>query len=181
MTTSLYRIEAGKFTGYGEAATLQGPRWSEESKETINEITKKYLAKIIVGKETSEYRKIANLMEDNVQGNNFAKAAVEMAVLDALGKEIDASICSIIGGPNRESIPLSWTIANNDPEMDAKEAAKMVRRGWRILKIKVGSLPLKKDLERVTAVREAVGDEVSIRIDVNQGWRLNQALALWNH
>ncbi len=173
----IVRIETGKFTGYGEAATLQGPRWSEESKETISEISKKYLAKIIIGKETSEYRKIANLMDDNVQGNNFAKAAVEMAVLDALGKELDAPVSSIIGGPYRDSIPLSWTIANNDPETDAKEAAKMVARGWRILKIKMGSLPLKKDLDRVTAVRQAVGDKVSIRIDVNQGWRLHQAHA----
>jgi len=173
----IVRIEAGNFTGYGEAATLQGPRWSEESKETINEITKKYLAKIVVGKESSEYRKIVQLMDENVQGNNFAKAAIEMAVLDSLGNELDKPISSILGGAYRDSIPLSWTIANNDPELDAKEAAKMVSKGWRILKIKVGSLPLKKDLERAIAVRDAAGDKVSIRIDVNQGWKLSQALA----
>jgi muconate cycloisomerase len=173
----IVRVEAGKFTGYGEAATLQGPRWSEESKETIYEIVENYLARIVVEKETSEFRKIVNLMEDNVQGNNFAKAAVEMAILDALGKELDTPVYSILGGKYRDSIPLSWTIANNDPEIDAKESIKMVGKGWRILKIKVGSLPLKKELERISSVREAVGDDVSLRIDVNQGWKLNQAIA----
>ncbi len=174
---NIVRVEAGKFTGYGEAATLQGPRWSEESKETIHEITQKYLAKIILGKDSSEYKKIIHLMDENVQGNNFAKAAVEMAILDALGKELESPASSILGGEYRDSIPLSWTIANNDPELDAKEASKMVSKGWRILKIKAGSLPLKKELERMVAVRDAVGDEVSIRVDVNQGWKLNQALA----
>jgi muconate cycloisomerase len=171
----IVRIEAGKFTGYGEAATLQGPTWSEESMETISEITKKYLAKTIIGKETSEYRKIVHLMDEKVQGNNFAKAAVEMAMLDALGKEMDMPVWSIIGGKYRDSIPLSWTIANNDPELDAKESLKMAKKGWRIFKIKVGSLPIKEELERIIAVREAVGEEASIRIDVNQGWTLNEA------
>jgi len=116
-------------------------------------------------------------MDENVQGNNFAKAAVEMAILDALGKELERPVSSILGGEYRDSIPLSWTIANNDPELDAKEASKMVGKGWRILKVKAGSLPLKKELERIAAIREAVGEEVSIRVDVNQGWKLNQALA----
>ncbi len=172
---NIVRVDAGKFVGFGEAATLLGPRWSEESKETIDVIVRHYLSRIVVGKDTSKYQKISNLMDENVQGNPFAKAAVDMAVLDAYGKECEKPVYSILEKKYRDSVPLSWTIANNDPDLDAEEAGFMVRKGWRILKIKVGSLPLKKDLDRIREVRKAVGDEVSLRIDVNQGWKREEA------
>lgn len=174
---NIVKVDAGRFVGFGEAATLQGPRWSEESKETIDAIIKNYLSKIAIDRDTSEYQKISLQMDESVQGNNFAKAALEMAVMDALGKEREMPVYTILGGKYRDSVPLSWTIANNEPDLDAEEALSMVRKGWGILKVKVGSLSLKKDLERVSAVRKAVGPDVSLRIDVNQDWRLDQAIS----
>lgn len=174
---NIVRVDTGEFVGYGEAATLQGPRWSEESVETIDTIVVNYLSKIVVGHDTSEFQKLSFLMDGNVQGNNFAKAAVEMAILDAYGKEIAKPVSSIFGGKFRDTVPLSWTIANNDPQLDADEASQVIKNGWSILKIKVGSLPLEKDLERVAAVRKSVGNDVSLRIDVNQGWTFDQAIA----
>jgi muconate/chloromuconate cycloisomerase len=174
---NIVRVEAGEFIGFGEAATLGGPRWSEESIETIDVIVRNYLSKIIVDRDTSEYQKISLLMDENVQGNNFAKAAVEMAVLDAYGKELEKPVSSIIGGRYRDSVLLSWTIANNDPELDAEEAGQVVKNGWTILKIKVGSLSIQEDVDRVRAVRDSVGEAISLRIDVNQGWTLDQAFS----
>ncbi|MEM3684992.1 MAG: muconate/chloromuconate family cycloisomerase [Conexivisphaerales archaeon] len=173
----IVRVEAGKFLGYGEAATLQGPTWSEESMETIKIIIDRYLSKIVVGADTSDYLPVSDRMNEKVKGNNFAKAAVEMAVIDAYCKELGMPVYSLIGGKFRDSIPLSWTIANNDPELDAREASDRVRKGWRILKIKMGSLPLEKDLERVRIIKDAVGGKASIRVDINQGWTVTQTLA----
>src|SRR5262249_52974118 len=148
---NIIRVDTGRYTGFGEAATLQGPNWSEESKETIDAIVRNYLSKVVIGNDTSDYQKISMLMDERVKGNSFAKAAVEMAVLDALGMEREVPVYSILGGKYRDSVPLSWTIANNDPDLDAKESRSMKNKGWRILKIKAGSLPLKADLERVRA------------------------------
>jgi len=174
---NIVKVDTGRFVGFGEAATLQGPRWSEESKETIDAIIRKYLARLAVGQDTSEYQKIIESINENVKGNSFAKAALEMAILDVYGKELELPVYSLLGGKYRDEIPLSWTIANNDPQRDAKEASSITKKGWRILKLKVGSLPLKGDLERIRAARNAVGNEISLRIDVNQGWRLDQALS----
>jgi muconate/chloromuconate cycloisomerase len=173
----IVRVETGKFTGYGEAATLQGPTWSEESRETIKPIIDAYLSNVVVGNDTLEYSRIQTLMNARVKGNSFAKAAVEMAILDAMCKELNVSLYSLLGGKYRDVILLSWTLANNDPKLDAEEAKERVKQGWRILKVKTGSLPLNEDMERVKAVRAAVGDSISIRVDANQGWDLHNTVA----
>jgi muconate/chloromuconate cycloisomerase len=171
------RLETSQFTGYGEAATLQGPTWSEESRETIESTINKYLSQAVVGNNTLDCMRIMTLLDDRVKGNSFAKAAVEMAILDAACKELNIPVYQLLGGKYRDSIPLSWTLANNDAALDAAEAKDRVQKGWKILKIKTGSLPLKKDLERVSAVRAAVGDTISVRVDANQGWNVNQTVA----
>jgi len=171
------RVEAGEFIGHGEAATLQGPTWSEESQETIKAIIDSYLSKIVLGADTLDYLRILRTMDDRVKGNSFAKAAVEVAVLDAVCKELNIPLYGFLGAKYRDSIPLSWTLANNDVESDVKEAKEYVNKGWRILKFKTGSLPLDRDLERIRAVRDAVGDSISLRVDANQGWTLNEAVA----
>lgn len=170
------RIEAGEFIGYGEAATLQGPTWSEESQETIKSTIDRYLSKTVQNADTLDYVRISRLMDDRVKGNNFAKAAIEMAILDAACKELNIPVYRLLGAKCRESIPLSWTLANNDVESDVREAKEYVKKGWRILKIKAGSLPVSSDMERVQSVRNAVGDSVSLRVDANQGWSINQAM-----
>ena len=173
----IVRVETAKFTGYGEAATLQGPTWSEESGETIKPIIDAYLSNVVVGKDTLEYSRIQSLMNARVKGNSFAKAAVEMAVLDAACKELNVPLYNLLGGKYCDVIPLSWTLANNDPKLDAEEAEERVKQGWRILKVKTGSLPLNEDMERVKAVRATVGNSISITVDANQGWNLHEAVA----
>jgi muconate/chloromuconate cycloisomerase len=173
----IVRVSAGDLDGWGEAATLQGPTWSEESQESIHSVIENYLSKIVVKQDTRDYYKILRLMDQRVRGNSFAKAALEMALIDAYCKELHIPVCAIWGS-FRSSVPLSWTIANNDEDLDADEASQMVKKGWKILKVKVGSLPVETDLKRIKRIREAVGDEVSLRVDANQGWRYDQALSI---
>lgn len=170
------RVEAGDRVGYGEAATLHGAAWSDESQETIKPIIDGYLKKIVEGADSLDFLRISRLMDEKIKGNNFAKAAVEMAVLDVACKELNVPLYTLLGGKFRNSIPLSWTLANNELEADVNEGKEYARKGWRILKLKTGSLSLDDDMKRVRAVREAVGASLSIRVDANQGWNLNQTL-----
>ncbi|MDG6933480.1 MAG: hypothetical protein JRN68_02160 [Nitrososphaerota archaeon] len=172
----LVRIQAGEYQGWGEAATLAGPSWSEESQESIKSVIDNYLSGTFLRKDTKDYYKISKLMDERVRGNNFAKAAVEMALIDAYCRELGVPVFALWGN-YATSIPLSWTIANNDEDLDAEEASLMIKRGWKILKVKVGSLPVEADLRRLRRIREAAGDQVSIRIDANQGWRYDQVVS----
>ncbi|MCW3977678.1 MAG: dipeptide epimerase, partial [Candidatus Bathyarchaeota archaeon] len=62
-----------------------------------------------------------------------------------------------------------------EPEETAKDAVNAVRRGFRALKVKVGVDP-EEDFERIREIREAVGSNVAVRIDANQGWTVHQAI-----
>ena len=104
-----------------------------------------------------------------------AAAAVEEAVLDAWAKESGVSVARLLGGPYRSSIETDITIGIMDPEEQAIRAVKHVEEGFRILKLKLGVDP-EQDVERVRAVRDAVGEGVKIRVDANQGWSAEQAI-----
>ena len=160
-------------SGYGEAAVLQGPYWSEESMESIYFTIKNYIAPILIGKEIDVFTMNTHL--DKIRGNPFAKAAVEMSLFDLIGKKLGKSIAEMLGGPKREKLQLSWTLASNSTKKDISDANEMIERGFRIFKIKVGSLPIKKEIERVTAIINEVSDKASIRVDANQGYDFKQA------
>jgi len=109
-----------------------------------------------------------------VKGNPSIKAALETALWDLLGKEIGKPLYNLLGG-YREFIETDLTISLKAPEEMAYDAKKAVEMGFSVVKVKVGR-GLPEDIRRVEVVREAVGDEIRIRVDVNEGWDLEEAL-----
>ena len=131
--------------GLGEATTLQGPTWSEESQETIKGVIDKYLAKLVIGEDPFRIEKILEKM-DYVRGNLFAKAAIEFALFDILGKYLEVPVYQLLGGLYRRKTLLSWSLGALDqtPEMEAKEGLERIEQGWKILKMKVAAKSLKE-------------------------------------
>ena len=115
-------------------------------------------------------------MARRVQGNPFARAAVEMALWDLNGRALGVPVHRLLGGRVRDRVPLSWSLAVEDPEAEVAEARDLVARGHRIFKIKTAAHPVAHDVERVRRIREAVGPDVSLRVDANQGWDRATAL-----
>lgn len=111
-----------------------------------------------------------------VPGNGRAKGALVMAAYDLSGKALGTPVYNLLGGKVRDAIPLSWSLPIVETERVVAEALQMVERGWRILKIKAGRPDAMDDVEVVQAVRKAVGDEINLRVDVNQGYDLKTAL-----
>ena len=72
--------------GWGEAATLGGPTWSEESAETIQVVIDRYIAPHLPGRSLLTYQVTLEKVFSRLKGNRFAKAAVEFAVMDIVGK-----------------------------------------------------------------------------------------------
>jgi muconate cycloisomerase len=163
--------------GLGEAATLQGPTWSEESAETIKVVVEKYIFPLLEGKDLTQYNILLRDIDSRIKGNLFAKAVVEFAILDLWGKHLGQPLYQLLGGRYRGKVALSWSLASGTLQNDIEEARRMISRGHRIFKLKAGASSIKEDVEKIGTLRHELGDSVSIRIDANQGWNLAQAIS----
>src|SRR5438093_4069719 len=162
------RLEtADGLVGWGEAACLGGPTWSEESSESVAVTIERYIAPWLVGRDATLIEALSREMAKRVQGNPFARAAVEMALWDLNGRALGVPVHRLLGGRVRDRVPLSWALAVTDPAAEIVEARSMGARGHRIFKIKTGAHSLLDDLRRVQSIREAVGPDVRLRVDAN--------------
>jgi muconate cycloisomerase len=109
-------------------------------------------------------------MEAALSDSELARAGLEMALFDLVGKELGQPIYNLLGGLVRESVPLSYSIPFGEPEQMAAFGAERAAQGFRTLKVKVGQEP-RRDLEAVRLVREAIGPDRRLRIDANMAWR----------
>jgi muconate cycloisomerase len=163
--------------GWGEAACLGGPTWSEESAESIAATLERYVIPWLRGRDATHLESLRLEMARRVQGNPFARAAVEMALWDLNGRALGVPVHRLLGGRVRDRVPLSWSLAVSSGEAEVAEARQKVARGHRIFKIKTAAHPVAEDIARVRAIREAVGPDVRLRVDANQGWDRPTALA----
>jgi len=162
--------------GWGEAACLGGPTWSEESAESIAVTLERYVLPWLVGRDATQIEALRLEMARHVQGNPFARAAVEMALWDLNGRALGVPVHRLLGGRVRDRVPLSWSLAVAGGDAEVAEARDKVARGHRIFKIKTAAHPVAEDVARVRAIREAVGPDVRLRVDANQGWDRPTAL-----
>jgi muconate cycloisomerase len=114
-------------------------------------------------------------LDHTVTGHPFAKGAVDMALYDIMGKSLNRPTYDLLGGRYRDSMPVPASIGITDANQAAETAAARVKLGFKVVKLKVGLDP-KADIERVRAVREAVGKSIAIRIDANQGYTPDEAI-----
>ena len=107
-------------------------------------------------------------------GNTAAKAAVDIALFDLLSKREKKPLYEYLGG-KRDKIITDMTIGIEPLEITVQKALEHIRSGFRALKIKVG-LEFDEDIKRVSAVRDAVGPKIQLRVDANQGYTVDQAI-----
>lgn len=160
--------------GFGEApptAVITG-----DTKGSIAAAVKEFIRPALVGMDLDSLDGIFGRLNGCMVKNSSAKAAVDMAVYDIWGKMYGAPLYKLLGGA-RSVFETDITISVNDvPEMVA-DSLDAVSKGYGILKIKVGKEGL-KDVERIAAIREAVGRGVKIRVDANQGWNAKQSVQI---
>ncbi|HEX8701413.1 MAG TPA: o-succinylbenzoate synthase [Myxococcaceae bacterium] len=104
-----------------------------------------------------------------------ARHAVELALLDLLAQRWQLPLCRLLGSTARSEVHVNALLTASEPEALAEEARRAVAEGFRTLKLKVAGWPLEEDEARVRAVREAVGQGVSLRLDANGGWSEQEA------
>ncbi|KWV50958.1 mandelate racemase [Bradyrhizobium macuxiense] len=158
-------------SGIGEASTLGGPRWAEESVESIRATVMTYLAPALRGQSALAFEANAIRMGKAATRNYAAKGAIESALLDAAGKTLGLRASSLLGGAVRERMEVIWALASGDSGQELEEAKeKLRRREHRQFKIKFGFNRPQSDLKRLEALRSGLGNDVRLIVDVNQGW-----------
>ena len=163
--------------GIGEAATLGGPRWSEESVESIKSAVDAYLAPALIGAPANRFEAARTRMEAAAKRNNAAKAAIESALFDAVGKTLGVPAVQLLGGAVHESLPVLWTLASGDPAQEIEEAErKLAARLHNTFKVKIGAQTPEADIARLSDLARALTDRASLIVDANQAWDETTAL-----
>ena len=160
--------------GIGEAAPFE-PVTGENS-ATVLEVLKLFKQGLI-GMDPMNIEGIHLMMDRLISGNTSAKAAIDIALYDLKGKVMNQPLYKVLGG-YRDQIVTDMTI--DKPELMAQEAKERVERdGFRILKVKAGINPA-DDIRALTLIREAVGPDIRLRVDANQGYTVNDAVRVLN-
>lgn len=163
-----------ELSGFGEApptAVITG-----DTKGSIITAVKDFITPALVGMEIDNLDGIFRKLNTCMVKNTSAKAAVDMAVYDLYAKQHNTPLYRLLGG-NKNLVETDITISVNPvPEMVA-DSLDAVGKGYKILKIKVGREGL-KDVERIAEIRKAVGDDICIRVDANQGWNAKQSVQI---
>jgi len=163
-------VHAGGATGQGCGAP------SEVTHETLLTMTEtlKTLVKGLRGFEFHQPQEIIDRMDKLVPGNPAAKAAMDMAVFDLAAQLAGLPLFKYLGG-TRDRMVTDITIGIMPAPEAVAHAQRWVEQGFRALKVKIGTNP-RVDLDRLSAIRAAVGSKVELRIDGNEGYNWGQAL-----
>ncbi len=157
--------------GLGEGATIGGLAYGPESPEGMKLAIDTYIAPILLQARPTRIGETMTLIGKAVQGNNFAKSAVETALLDAMGKRTGLPLSDAFGGRQHDRLPVAWTLASGDTARDIAEAEEMLaKRRHNIFKLKIGKGDPKANIAHVAAIKKALGDRASVRVDINQAW-----------
>ena len=157
--------------GLGEATTIGGLAYGAESPEGIKVAIDTYIAPLLQGLDATRPAAAMQRLSTSIVANHFAKCAVETALLDAMGQRVGLPVSELVGGRVRDALPVVWTLASGDTARDIAEAQQMIAaRRHNAFKVKIGKRPIADDVAHVAAIKRALGDAVSVRVDVNMAW-----------
>ncbi len=172
-TNVIVRIEGGNLMGFGNACPNSV---TKETRDTIVH-SLEVLIPGIRGREFETNLDFADAMDKALAGNPAAKAGLDIAFHDLRAQERKVPLYRFLGGGSRDRMRTDITIGIMDLDATVTKARRWVGRGFRALKLKVGIEPA-MDVRRVRAVREAVGPEIELRVDGNQGYSIQSAFAV---
>ena len=153
-------------TGTGECSpfkTING-----ESMET-GFVIGQYLAKGLKGKNPLDIEDCTKMMDTIIYANNSIKSAFDMALYDIAAQQANLPLYAFLGGSNNKVLVTDYTVSFDNPIKMAADAVKIKANGFQVVKVKLGGSK-EADVERIRMIREAIGMELPLRIDANQGW-----------
>uniref|UniRef100_A0A7J3ZJJ6 Dipeptide epimerase n=1 Tax=Fervidicoccus fontis TaxID=683846 RepID=A0A7J3ZJJ6_9CREN len=165
-------LKSSGLEGYGEASPT--PKIAGSTPRTSLEAIK-HLAQLVVGRDLA-LNEFVETIDNSLLYNSDARAALEAAFIDLWCKERGMPVYRYFGGSRREFVT-DITVGTKDVEDTVWEASRYAEEGFEYLKVKLGE-GYPKDVERVRALRAALGYDVNIKVDANQAWSLKEAIRI---
>lgn len=160
----IVRVHADGLVGLGEVATLWNGGAQAESRFLAD-----VLAPRLIGRDPLQLARNLDLLATFRNEHLPARAALDMALHDLVGKARGVPVHDLLGGRRRDEIVLSRSIATGATEVMASRARAATDAGFSCVKVKIGKDAV-LDRDRVAAVRTAIGPDVALRVDANMAW-----------
>ncbi|HAV75769.1 MAG TPA: o-succinylbenzoate synthase [Anaerolineae bacterium] len=166
-------IQSEGLTGYGECVASHDPGYSYETTGTAWHILKDFIAPLILEQDVSDALDFQRRVE-KIRGHHLAKAGVEMAIWDLLGKRNGKSLRELFGG-QREKVEVGVSVGiQESAEAMLRTVGSFIEKGYRRVKIKIKP---GREVEETTAIRKKYPD-LRLQVDANSAYTLETASAL---
>ncbi|HTD92258.1 MAG TPA: dipeptide epimerase [Chitinophagaceae bacterium] len=159
-------------TGYGECSPFLSI--NGESADTCM-VVGKYFAEALKGRDPLRIADNMEALHKIIYGNNSIKSAFDMAMYDIAAQHAGVPLYEFLGGDPAKQIVTDYTVSIGDPASMAAAAIMIKEEGYPAIKVKLGKDGA-TDVLRMKAIREAVGNQIPLRIDANQGWEVEEAI-----
>jgi L-alanine-DL-glutamate epimerase-like enolase superfamily enzyme len=162
-------------TGVSETGDTS-PWYMGESQDSIMYNINSVFGPFLLGEDPFNIETIVARMDKAAKVNHQAKAVIDYALHDIMGKALGVPVYRLLGGLANEKIALAFVMSSGTAEEVGAEGKALVKAGFKGLKLKVGARTPDEDIEMVGALRAAVGSNIKVMIDTNGGWLYHQAL-----
>jgi len=169
----LVRIEAADGSvGWGEAASA--PTMTGDTLGGLVAAVRDHLAPMLTGKDARDWQALRPALHRALLGNGGAHSAVEIAVLDLIGRASGKRLIDLVARPRRNGVKPMWLLGNKTADEDVAEAHRKQKEGFDFFKLKIGVKPLAKEIAIAFALREAL-PKTPLCADANCGLTLANA------
>lgn len=162
--------------GWGETCPI-GPTYQPEHAAGARAALAQ-LAPALIGKSALTPLLLRRCMDAQLDGHNQAKAAIDIALMDLIGKHYNLRVCDLLGGAISETVPSYFALGIASPEDSAAQAKEKVAQGFPRLQIKCGGRSIDEDIAVVHRVWEAIGKQARLAVDANRSLTTRDTLLL---
>ncbi len=176
----LVKVYADGVVGYGQIRPISPGHFVADTTHSMVSAIKEIYAPALLGQSIFDIESINEIFDSRLANNPAARAALDIAVRDAMGKALNTPLYNLIGGCCQPRIPLEWSVSMADEvsTMIAEAKRAVDEFGIRVLCLKMADRRgWRQDVKNFEAVRTAVGANVMIGVDPNTGWTMADALA----
>jgi L-alanine-DL-glutamate epimerase-like enolase superfamily enzyme len=176
----LVKVFAEGVVGYGQIRPLAPHHSMPDTYATMISMIRDVCGKRLIGQRVFDVEGIHAMFDRIAPANYMARAVIDSALYDAIGKATGRPVYDLIGGLAQPLIPLEWSISMADDvcKMVADAERALHEFGIRVLCMKAGHPKgWREDVENFVAIRKAVGSEVAFGMDPNTGWSVAETLA----
>ncbi|MFN2438830.1 MAG: mandelate racemase/muconate lactonizing enzyme family protein [Chitinophagaceae bacterium] len=153
--------------GYGECSPYMSI--NGESVDTCF-IVAQYFAQVLKNKDALNIAGCIEAMDKTIYANSSIKSAYDIALHDIAAQHAGLPLYQFLGGKKNKVLETDMTVSIGDPGKMKTDAIRFQKEGFPAIKVKLGET-LEKDVARIKAIREGIGNDHPLRIDANQGWR----------